>query len=161
MVWRSRFPDWKDKAATNRNCDWYTQEESVGEPLKHGARVVFHRKSECDERAAHCCYILFKIVTRECTPEEVYDISLDQNTDQPWSVKPCWTGIRLRYRMLDTRPDGKHSQSGIKRKPRDPYIYIRRDDVMTTLVYVVVVASCNWNVLHKWLYGGDQTLRQR
>ena len=120
---------------------------------------MYHRKSESDERAGHCNYILFKIVIWECLPKKVYDISLDQYTDQPWSVKPHWAGIRLLCRMLDTRPDGKHRQNGIERKTRDPYIYIRRDDTMVAHIYVVVV-SCNWNMFDKWLYSGDQTLRR-
>jgi len=161
VVQRSRLPDWKDKAATNRNYDWCTQEEGVGKSLNLGAHVVYHRKSESNERAVHGWYILFKIVTWECPPEEVYDISLNQNTNQPWSVRPHWAGKRPPYRMLDTCTDSKHNQRGIKRKPRDPYICIRRNDAMVTHIYVVVGASCNWNMLDKWLYGGDQTLRRR
>jgi len=35
--------------------------------------------------------VLFKTVTRKCSPEKEYDISLDQNTNQlAWSVKLRW-----------------------------------------------------------------------
>ena len=69
-------------------------------------------------------------------------------------------GIRLPPRVLDTGPNSKYSQNRVENKRRDPYVPVCRDDLTETQFYIVIVVTCNVNMLCKCSCGGDQNMQR-